>query len=210
MSNMKRFSLGAASALVVVIFMLLSITPAVAQQRVGTIKKPAAPTPMEQKERTIQDLLFFPFSCIEANMSTQESAWQEVKNTFGTCENINGSPGLHANSSFDFSYRGRTIAICFYNWMDDKTWYDFFFQEKKDAEQFYNDMVKDVRAAGIPLTKDKLYGGMSNRKKPVSIFKWVSVEAPVKVKEASPSNIEPADVVGMYKVELSVYKKKRK
>ena len=210
MCKMKRFSLGAASALMVVVFMLLSAAPAVAQQRVGTIKAPAAPTPVEQKERTIQDLLYFPFSCIEANMSTQELAWQEVKNTFGTCETINGCPGLHASGSFDFSYRGRTIAICFYNWMEDKTWYDFFFQEKKEAEQFYNAMVKDVRAAGIPLTKDKIYGGMSNRKKPVSIFKWVSVEEPVKVKEASPSNIETQDVVGMYKVELGVYKKKRK
>jgi len=36
----------------------------------------------------------------------------------------------------------------------------------------------------------------------------VSVEAPVKVKEVSPSNIETADVVGMYKVELGVKKKK--
>ena len=49
---------------------------------------------------------------------------------------------------------------------------------------------------------------MSNRKKPVSVFKWVSVDAPVKVKEVSPSNIETADHVGKYKVELGVYKKK--
>ena len=62
--------------------------------------------------------------------------------------------------------------------------------------------------AGIPLTKDKVYGGMSNRRKPVSIFKWVYVDPPVKVKEASSANIETADVVGMYKVELGVYKKK--
>ena len=33
---------------------------------------------------------------------------------------------------------------------------------------------------------------------------------PEKVKEAGPSNIETADVVGMYKVELSVYKRKVK
>ena len=71
-------------------------------------------------------------------------------------------------------------------------------------------MVKDIQSAGIPLTKDNVYGGMSNRKKPISIFKWVSVEPPVKIKEASPSNIETADVVGMYKVELAVYKRKRK
>ena len=68
-------------------------------------------------------------------------------------------------------------------------------------------MVKDIQKAGIPLTKDTVYGGMSNRRRPVSIFKWVSVVEPVKVKEAGPSNIETPDVVGMYKVELGVYKK---
>ncbi len=70
-------------------------------------------------------------------------------------------------------------------------------------------MVKDIQSAGIPLTKDKIYGGMSNRKKPVSIFKWVYVVPSVKVKEAGPSNIETEDVVGMYKVEFGVYKRKR-
>ena len=65
-----------------------------------------------------------------------------------------------------------------------------------------------MQGAGIPLTKDTVYGGMSNRKKPVSIFKWVYVATPVRVKEASTSNIEAADVVGMYKVELGVYKRK--
>ena len=49
---------------------------------------------------------------------------------------------------------------------------------------------------------------MSNRKKPVSVFKWVNVSSPVKVKAVSPSNIETADVVGMYKVEMGVMKKK--
>ena len=44
--------------------------------------------------------------------------------------------------------------------------------------------------------------------RPVSVFKWVSVDAPVKVKEVSPSNIETADHVGKYKVELGVMKKK--
>jgi hypothetical protein len=44
----------------------------------------------------------------------------------------------------------------------------------------------------------------------VSIFKWVSIDPPAKVKKVSPSNIETADVVGMYKVELGVMKKKNK
>jgi hypothetical protein len=71
-------------------------------------------------------------------------------------------------------------------------------------------VVKDIQSAGIPLTKDNIYGGMSNRKKPISVFKWVYVNLPVKVKEVCPVNIETADVVGMYKVELGVYKRKRK
>ena len=109
---------------------------------------------------------------------------------------------------FDFTYRGIPIGICNYDWYDNRTWYDFFFETKNEADQFYNDLVNDICGAGIPLTKDNLYGGMSNRKKPVSVFKWVSVDAPVKVKEVSPSNIETADHVGKYKVELGVMKKK--
>ena len=183
---------------------------AVAQNSVGTLKAPAAPTPIEVRERTIRDLLYFPYSCITAKMPTKELAWQAVENTFGSCETINGSTGLHANGSFDFTYRGVTIGICIYDWFDDRTWYSFFFNSKKEADQFFDNLVKDVQGAGIPLTKDKVYGDMSNRKKPISIFKWVFVTTPVKVKEVSPSNIETADVVGMYKVELGVYKRKLK
>ena len=141
-------------------------------------------------------------------MNTRESAWQVITDTFGSCETINGSPGLHANGSFDFSYRGRTIGLCNYDWMDNRTWYGFYFFEKSEADRFYNAMVKDVQRAGIPLTKDNVYGGMSNRRKPVAIFKWVYVATPAKVKEADASNMETPDVVGMYKVELGVYKKK--
>ena len=137
-------------------------------------------------------------------------AWQVVSDTFGTCENINGSPGLHAGGAFDFTYRDVTIGLCYYSWYDDKTWYNFFFNTKNEADQFYNDMVKDIQKAGIPLTKDNIYGGMSNRKKPISIFKWVYTFPPVKVTQPGPSTIEPEDVVGMYNVELGVYKRKQK
>lgn len=179
-----------------------------AQHGVGNQETPAIPTHIDVKERTIRDLLYFPFSCINAYMPTKETAWQEITDTFGTCETINMNPGLHASGAFDFTYRGVTIGICFYDWYDNVTWYDFFFNTKAEADQFYNNLVKDVKGAGIPLTPDKIYGGMSNRKKPVSVFKWVSVETPVKVKEVSPSNIETADVVGMYKVEMGVRKKR--
>ena len=182
----------------------------VAQNRVGTLKAPSAPTPIEVRERTIRDLLYFPFSCISDPMTTRELAWQVVENTFGTCEAINGSPGLHAGGAYDFTYRGVAIGLCFYSWYGDRTWYDFFFSSKNEADQFYNNMVIDIQNVGVPLTKDKIYGGMSNRKKPVSVFKWVYVFPPVKVKKPGPSNIEPEDAVGKYKVELGVYKRKLK
>ena len=208
---MKSVSFSTAWSAVVVMIMILLPASSGAQNRVGTLKALAEPTPIEYRERTISDLLYFPFSCITTKMSTKEVAYQVVTDTFGTCESINNIyPGLHTCGAFDFSYRGVAISICYYDWFDDRTWYDFFFSTKNEADQFYNNMVKDVLGAGIPLTKDNIYGGMSNRKKPVSIFKWVSVESPVKVKEVSSANIETADVVGMYKVELGVYKRKRK
>lgn len=186
------------------LFLFVPLMLAVAQAQ----KTPAIPTHIDVKERTIQDLLYFPFTCINAYMPTREIAWQQVMDTFNTCETINGYPGLHAGESFDFTYRGVPIGICFYDWYDNRTWYLFFFNAKKEADEFYRHLVNDVQGAGIPLTQDKIYGGMSNRKKPVSIFKWVSINPPAKVKKVSPSNIETADVVGMYKVELGVMKRK--
>lgn len=189
-------------------FLLLMPVIIIAQNSAGHLNLPAQPTQIEVKERTISDLLYYPFSCVEAPMTTREQAWQVVTDTFGNCESINLCPGLHAGVTFDFTYRGTPIGICFYDWYDKRTWYDFFFETKNEADQFYDNLVNDIRDAGIPLTKDNIYGGMSNRKKPVSIFKWVSVDTPVKVKEVSPSNIETADHVGKFKVELGVMKKK--
>ena len=142
-------------------------------------------------------------------MPTKEIAQQEVMDTFGTCENINGCPGMHFGDTFDFTYRGVPIGMCYYDWFDNRTWYHFYFDTKAEADQFYNHLLADVRAAGIPLSRDKVYGDMSNRSRPVSVFKWVNVAAPVIVKEAGPSNIETPDVVGKYKVEFGVMKKKQ-
>lgn len=194
----------------ILFFVLLSPASIIAQNSANVQKTPAVPTHIDVKERTIKDILFFPFSCINAYLPTRETAMQEITDTFGSCETIDGYLGLHAGKAFDFTYRGVAIGICYYDWMDDRTWYDFFFSTKGEADKFYNNLVKDIQNAGIPLTKDNIYGGMSNRKKPVSVFKWVSVIPPTKVKEVSPSNIETADVVGMYKVDLGVYKKKQK
>jgi len=191
-----------------IIFMLLMPAITYAQNSAGRLNAPSQPTDIEVRERTISDLLYFPFSCIADPLTTKDQAWQAVIDTFGYCESVNLSPGIHAGTNFDFTYRGTHIAICYYDWYDRRTWYDFFFETKSEADQFYSNLVNDIRGVGIPLTKDNIYGGMSNRKKPISIFKWVSVEAPVKVKEISPSNIETADHVGKYKVELGVMRKK--
>jgi len=202
----NRLSFGALFASLLGVFTLFMPAIANAQKSAGKLIAPSHPTQIEVRERTISDLLYFPLSCIEVPMPTREKGMQVVTDIFGKSESINYSPGLHAGAFFDFTYRGVPIGISYYDWYDNRTFYDFFFETKKEADQFYNNLVDDVRGAGIPLTKDNIYGGVSNRKKPISIFKWVSVDPPVKVKEVSPSNIETADHVGKYKVELFVMK----
>lgn len=209
MKKTRRVAISISRSMILALLFFLASLTALAQKYTGSLKVPAIPTHIDVKERTIQDLLYFPFTCINAYMPTKDIAIQEITDTFGTCEIINGNPGLHAGEAFNFTYRGVTIGICDYCWQENKTWYYFFFKTKKEADKFYNDIVRDIRGAGIPLTKDKIYGSVSNRKRPVSVFKWVFVDLPVKVKEASGSNIETADVVGMYKIEVGVYKKNR-
>lgn len=172
------------------------------------MQRPDAPTPIDVRERTIGDLLFFPFGYLSDNVSTREEGFELVSQIFGTCESVNLQPGLHAGEAFDFTYWGVPVGVCFYNPIDDQTWYHFYFDNKQEAESFYAQLCKDVKGAGIPLAKDKVYGGLSNRKRPVSIFEWVYVNLPEKVKEADTSNIHLPDAVGKYQVEFGVYKRK--
>ena len=205
------------------VLLFLSTSPADAQNRGGrntstvrkskgtnkaTLKAPATPTHIGDTERTILDLLYFPFSCLNAYMPTREIAQQEVMEAFGTCENINGCPGLHAGGTFDFTYRGVPIGMCYYDWYDNRTWYHFYLDTKAEADQLYNHLLADIRNAGITLTRDKVYGDMSNRSHPVSVFKWVNVTPPVKVTEIDPSNMDLPSVVGKYKVEFGIMKKR--
>ena len=112
------------------IFMFFVPVNANAQNHVGNLSSPSSPTQIEVRERTISDLLYFPFTCIEDPMTTREQAWQVVTDIFGNCESINLYPGLHAGVVFDFTYRGTPIGICNYDWYDNRTWYDFFLKLK--------------------------------------------------------------------------------
>ena len=207
--------------LILMAAMLFVTLPADAQNRTGKkrtqttkarqtqLKTPASPTPVGDTERTIKDLLYFPFSCLNCTVSSVEQIRQEIIDTFGSCATINMGPGLHASDAFDFTYRCTPIGVCYYDWANDRCWYNFYFETKAEADHFKSILADDIRGVGIPLTKDKIYGGLSNRTKPVSVFKWVYVDDPEIVKEDKGANIETPDVIGMYKVELGVYKTKK-
>ena len=154
-------------------------------------QRPATPSPVEAKERTIKDLLYFPYSCLPANVSNAEEAQNMLTNYFGSCERVdNVYYGLHRNDSFDYTYRGVPIGLTFYDWFDN------------------NALAVDLKGVGIPMTKDKAYGGVSNRSRSLQYFKSVYIFPPMIVKEADAANIHRADVVGKYQVEFGVYKKK--
>ncbi|MBR1465187.1 MAG: hypothetical protein IJ607_02380 [Bacteroidaceae bacterium] len=172
------------------------------------IRRPAAPSPLDVQERTIGDLLFFAYGCLPDEIGSSDEAKNVLESNFGSYETINLYEGLHLSDSYNYSYRGVPIGVCYADWYDNRHWYIFYFDTKSEAQQFYTRLVGDIKTAGIPLTKDAVYGSMSNRKRPVSIFKMVYVEPPVKVKEADESNIHLQNVVGQWAVELGVYKKK--
>lgn len=177
----------------------------------SSLLKPAAPTPLSQKERTIKDLLYFPYGCFSDDIHTAEEASKQLSDTFGSCEYVNSLwPGLHKNQQYDFTYRSVPIGLCYIDWPYNRHWYHFYFDSKDEAELFYASMASDLKNAGIPLVNDKVYGGLSNRKRPVSIFKWVYIMPPTLVKEADPSNINLPNAVGKYLVELGVYKRKQR
>lgn len=171
------------------------------------VSRPASISPVDVRERTLAELLYFPFGCLSDDITTMEEAHNQVSQMFGACERININPGLHAGKYFDFTYRNVPIGTCFYNPVYDDMWYHFYFDTKQEAQQFYNNLSSDLKKAGIPLEYDKIYGGLSSRRQPVSIFKWVAVNAPELVKVADESNIHLENVVGKYQVEFFIYKR---
>ena len=151
------------------------------------------PTPVSETERTIEDLLYSPYTCMTDEVNSAEKAKEQLTVTFGGWEAVNNIyVGMHRSD----------------NWFDNRHWYHFYFDTMAKANAFSALITKDIIKAGIPLTKDNVYGGMSNRKRPVKIFKWVFVSPVQKVKEADGANIHREDVVGKYCVEVGVYKRK--
>lgn len=192
--------------------LLLSIPVSANAQKKAVSKKlqqPSSPSSIDKQERTINDLLFFPYGCLSSTISNADEAKVALESTFGTSEKVNNIYiGLHNSSSYNYTYRGVPIGLCYIDWFDNREWYEFYFDSKAEAQQFYTKLANDVTNVGILLTKDKIYGGMSNRKRPISIFKWVYVTPPTMIKEVVGNNIHLADVVGKYVVEFGVYKKK--
>ena len=171
------------------------------------LQAPSTPTSINVRERTIKDLLYFSYACLPNKITNEKDALEELTSLFGSYENINlFYPGMRHSTSYDYTYQGVNIGIAHKDWDDNRSWYLFYFDNSTDATNFYQRMVDDIIAQGIPLTKDKIYGNMSNRNNPVSIFKWVYVDSPVKIREAN--SIHNADAIGKYCVTLGVYKRK--
>ncbi len=179
--------------------------------RGAKLQQPTAPSDIEVVERTISDLLYFPYGCLPATVTNDKEAQDMLSATFGVYEHVNNIYyGLHRSGSFSYTYRGVPIGLSYIDWYDNRNWYEFYFDTRSEAQQFYTDLADDIRQAGIPLTQDRVYGGLSNRKRPVSIFKHVFVTPPSMIKEADGSNIHGNNVVGKYVVELGVYKRQQK
>lgn len=185
--------------------------PCVATQH-NSSAAPSAPSPRTTKARTIGDLLYFPYGCLTSDVNSKEKAQQALTRLYGRCETINGFyNGLHHdNTSFFYTYKGTPIGVAYIDWLENRTFYDFYLNSKAEADKFYATMVKDLKAAGIPLTYDKVYGGVSNRKHPVSIFKWVYVDKPKKITSNDlGGNINLPKNVGQYVIEVGVYKRNK-
>ncbi len=182
--------------------------PTEAMTEEGRLFFPSSPTSITSKNRTIRDLLYFPYGCLPKEIDTKEKAQEALSSNFGSYEVINVfGIGLHKNKHFDYAYKGATLGVSYISWSENENWYRFYLKTKAEADKFYNVLVEDIIKAGVPLKKDKVYGDFSNRNHPVSIFKWVYVSPTKKIEKADNSNVDISDYVGMYCVELGVYKR---
>ena len=168
-------------------------------------KRPEDPTHYHVRARTLDDLLFFPYAILPSSVSTAEEARATLIEYLDTCEVVNLSPGIHGGFDYDYAYKGASIGVSYHDWYDNRQWYEFYFDTRAKAQQFYTTLTTDLRQAGFPMVKDKIYGGMTTRNQSVALFKEIYVFQPNLIKKADSSNIHREDVVGKYVVELGVY-----
>jgi hypothetical protein len=186
-----------------------NVTPVIAN---GKEIKPAGPSPIGRRERTLGDLLFFPLATLpDKSMPSNDDVRAAVREAFGSCETINAlQVGLHRSSNFDYTYRGAQIAVAstqHFTGDPDQSWFYFVFDSRSKADAFSKTLREDLIAAGLPMTKDKIYGGWSTRTKKTPYFKWVYVDDPKHCTKADNSNLLTSDMVGKYYVEMGVYLK---
>lgn len=173
-----------------------------------TLEPQTAPSDLSSKERNATDILFYPYTFQPLTVHGKDAAIAYLEAAFGYYEEINGGIGMHHSDIFDFSYLGSDIGICYVDWFDNRHYFYFFFDTKAEADKFYDLAVADIKAIGIPLKPDKVYGGVSNRKKPIDQFKWVYVYTGTKVKpDQVCCNLFREEHVGKYVVEIGVYKR---
>lgn len=191
---------------------LMAIVEAERQRAIkeeGKLYCPSDPTPMEIKERTIRDLLYFPYGCLSGMIDEWNEARKALIDNFGGYEMINGiHPGLRKGKKYNYTYKNFPIEISNIDYTDDRHWYYFYFYTRTEAENFYKQLKEDVLKAGIPIEYDEIFGGHSNRTHPISIFKWVYISPTYKIKEAD--SIHNSTAIGLYCVEFGVYKRKNR
>ena len=52
------------------------------------LQQPSSPSSIDKKERTIKDLLFFPYGCLSSTISNADEAREMLSSTFGTISSI--------------------------------------------------------------------------------------------------------------------------
>ena len=142
---------------------------------------------------------------IDYSTSEQETGdkWIDGKKRYRRTINL-GSVSF-GGFDYDYTYKGAFIGVSYHDWYDNRQWYEFYFDTRAKAQQFYTTLTTDLRQAGFPMVKDKIYGGMTTRNQSVALFKEIYVFQPNLIKKADPSNVHREDVVGKYVVELGVY-----
>ena len=189
-----------------ILLMLAATVTAVAKPPI--LEPREAPSPLNVTERSASDILFYPYTFMPYDINTKERALPYLETAFGEYEIVNGGIGYHRSDVFSYTFLGRPIEICYVDWYDNRHYYYFVFDTYAEAATFAAEAAKALTAEGLPLKPDKTYGGVSNRNKPIGIFKWVYVSDPVKVNANQVTDtLYTTDYVGKYVVDIGIYKR---